>query len=167
MLGKSTTSRLTRSGGATPVVATGSEGASRNCCTTKAHSLPEQNPTLTYYDSYLFSLRDGGLYIKDFSLPRKCCSIQEPHISYQHVISTTYLPIQTACTISVRALSIFARRLSLQNESTSRSEEKMPDFDDFPLWDAHKETPAAIKAATDALVSNKKTSWKYNNIRST
>ena len=93
MLGKSTTSRLTRSGGATPVVATGSEGASRNCCTTKAHSLSEQNPTLTYYDSYLFSLRGGGLYIKDFSLPRKCCSILEPHISYQHVISTTHLPI--------------------------------------------------------------------------
>ena len=53
----------------------------------------EQNPTLTYYDSYLFSLREEGLYIKDFSLPRKCGSVLEPHISYEHVISTTHLPI--------------------------------------------------------------------------
>ena len=42
---------------------------------------------ITYYDSYLFSLREEGFYIKDFSLPRKCCSILEPHISYQHTWS--------------------------------------------------------------------------------
>ena len=33
----------------------------------------------------------------------------------------------------------------------------MPDFDDFPYGEAHKESPAAVKAATKVLVSNKKT----------
>lgn len=33
----------------------------------------------------------------------------------------------------------------------------MPDnFVDFPYGEAHKETPAAVKAATDALIANKK-----------
>lgn len=31
------------------------------------------------------------------------------------------------------------------------------DFSDFPYTDAHKESAANIKAATDALASNKKT----------